>query len=98
MQSTDTYLGLLQERGKRGLPLERVYRQLYNKNLYLTAYGKIYQICTAFMAKQTGSGLLRHGKFLQRIRRSKQNTGGCGTEREYRLWKDFVILFHNVVL
>ena len=47
MQSTDTYLGLLQERGKRGLPLERVYRQLYNKNLYLTAYGKIYQIWTA---------------------------------------------------
>jgi retron-type reverse transcriptase len=43
MQSTDTYLGLLQERGKRGLPLERVYRQLYNKNLYLTAYGKIYR-------------------------------------------------------
>jgi len=43
MQSTDTYLGLRQERGKRGLPLERVYRQLYNKNLYLTAYGKIYR-------------------------------------------------------
>ncbi len=43
MQSTDTYLGLLQERGKRGLPLERIYRQLYNKNLYLTAYGKIYR-------------------------------------------------------
>lgn len=43
MQNTDTYLGLLQERGKRGLPLERVYRHLSNKNLYLTAYGKIYR-------------------------------------------------------
>jgi retron-type reverse transcriptase len=43
MQSTNTYLELLHERGKRGLPLERVYRQLYNKNLYLTAYGKIYR-------------------------------------------------------
>jgi retron-type reverse transcriptase len=43
MPNTDTYLGLLQERGKRGLPLERVYRQLYNKHLYLTAYGKIYR-------------------------------------------------------
>ena len=43
MQSTNTYLGLLHERGKRGLPLERVYRQLYNMNLYLTAYGKIYR-------------------------------------------------------
>lgn len=37
------YLGLLRERGKRGLPLKRVYRQLFNRNLYLTAYGKIYR-------------------------------------------------------
>jgi group II intron reverse transcriptase/maturase len=43
MQSTETYLGLLQERGKRGLPLKRVYRQLFNQNLYLTAYGKVYR-------------------------------------------------------
>jgi group II intron reverse transcriptase/maturase len=43
MQSTDVYLGLLRERGKRGLPLRRVYRQLFNRNLYLTAYGKIYR-------------------------------------------------------
>jgi hypothetical protein len=32
MQSTNTYLELLHERGKRGLPLERVYRHLYNTN------------------------------------------------------------------
>jgi group II intron reverse transcriptase/maturase len=43
MQTTNTYLGLLRERGKRGLPLSRVYRQLFNKQLYLTAYGKIYR-------------------------------------------------------
>jgi retron-type reverse transcriptase len=43
MQTTNTYLGLLRERGKRGLPLTRVYRQLLNKHLYLTAYGKIYR-------------------------------------------------------
>src|SRR2546428_7558188 len=43
MQTTNTYLGLLRERGKRGLPLTRVYRQLFNKHLYLTAYGKIYR-------------------------------------------------------
>ncbi len=43
MQLTDTYLGLLRERGKRRLPLKRVYRQLFNKHLYLTAYGKIYR-------------------------------------------------------
>jgi group II intron reverse transcriptase/maturase len=43
MQPTNVYLGLLRERGKRGLPLKRVYRQLFNRNLYLSAYGKIYR-------------------------------------------------------
>src|SRR5215471_2404471 len=43
IQTTNTYLGLLRERGKQGLPLARVYRQLFNRNLYLTAYGKIYR-------------------------------------------------------
>ena len=41
MQDTKTYLELIQERGKRGLPLQRVYRQLFNQELYLTASGKI---------------------------------------------------------
>jgi group II intron reverse transcriptase/maturase len=43
MQTTETYLGLLRERGKKGLPLQRVYRQLFNPHLYLTAYGKLYR-------------------------------------------------------
>ena len=43
MQSADHYLGILRERGRKGLPLERVYRQLFNRELYLKAYGKIYR-------------------------------------------------------
>ncbi len=43
MQSTNVYLGLLRERGKQAFPLQRVYRQLFNRNLYLSAYGKIYR-------------------------------------------------------
>jgi group II intron reverse transcriptase/maturase len=43
MQSTEELLGLLRERGKRGLPITRVYRQLYNTNLYLSAYGSVYR-------------------------------------------------------
>jgi group II intron reverse transcriptase/maturase len=43
MQDADTILGLIRERGERGLPLERVYRLLFNRNLYLRAYGKIYR-------------------------------------------------------
>lgn len=43
MRTSDTILGLLRERGSKGLPLERVYRLLYSPDLYLTAYGKIYR-------------------------------------------------------
>jgi retron-type reverse transcriptase len=43
MQDAQVYLELIHERGKRGLPLERVYRQLFNQKLYLSAYGKIYR-------------------------------------------------------
>ena len=43
MQTADSYLGILRERGRRGLPLERVYRQLFNRELYLKAYGRIYR-------------------------------------------------------
>jgi group II intron reverse transcriptase/maturase len=43
MQKTESYLGILRERGRRGLPLERVYRQLFNREVYLKAYGRIYR-------------------------------------------------------
>jgi group II intron reverse transcriptase/maturase len=42
MQSAETVLGVLRERGKRNLPCDELYRQLWNKNLYLLAYGNIY--------------------------------------------------------
>jgi len=42
MQSAETVLGVLRERGRRGLPLEELYRQMSNPQLYLLAYGRIY--------------------------------------------------------
>jgi group II intron reverse transcriptase/maturase len=42
MQNAETVLSIIRERGQRGLPLERLYRQLYNPDLYLKAYGKLY--------------------------------------------------------
>jgi group II intron reverse transcriptase/maturase len=42
MQSAETVLGVLRERGKRGLPCTQLYRQLFNPQLYLLAYGRIY--------------------------------------------------------
>jgi group II intron reverse transcriptase/maturase len=42
MQSAETVLGVLRERGRRGLPCNELYRQLFNRQLYLLAYGRIY--------------------------------------------------------
>ena len=42
MQNAETVLGVLRERGRRGLPLHELYRQLFNPQLYLLAYGRIY--------------------------------------------------------
>ena len=43
MQTAEALLEIIHERGKRGLPLERLYRHLFNPELYLRAYGKIYR-------------------------------------------------------
>ena len=37
MQSAETVLNVIRERGRQGLPLERLYRQLFNKELFLMA-------------------------------------------------------------
>jgi group II intron reverse transcriptase/maturase len=42
MQNAETVLDVLRERGRRGLPLDELYRQLFNPQLYLLAYGCIY--------------------------------------------------------
>ena len=43
MRSSETILGLIHERGRKGLPRQQVYRLLYQPDLYLRAYGKIYR-------------------------------------------------------
>ena len=42
MQKAEVVLGVLRERGRKGLPLTQLYRQMFNKDLYLLAYGNIY--------------------------------------------------------
>jgi group II intron reverse transcriptase/maturase len=42
MQDAAVVLDVLRERGKKGLPLTQLYRQMFNKDLYLLAYGNIY--------------------------------------------------------
>ncbi len=41
MRKAEKILGIIHERGKQGLPLEDVYRQLYNPDLYLRAYARL---------------------------------------------------------
>jgi hypothetical protein len=42
MQNAEAVPGVLRERGRRGLPCDELYRQLFNPQLYLLAYGRIY--------------------------------------------------------
>jgi group II intron reverse transcriptase/maturase len=42
MQSAETVLDVLRERGRRGLPVNELYRQLFNRHLYLLAVGSLY--------------------------------------------------------
>ena len=42
MRNADHILAIIRERGTRRLPLERVYRLLFNRDLYLRAYARLY--------------------------------------------------------
>ncbi|HEX4864726.1 MAG TPA: hypothetical protein VFV02_11670, partial [Acidimicrobiales bacterium] len=42
MQNAETVLDVLGDRGRRGLPVDEIYRQMFNHQLYLVAYGRIY--------------------------------------------------------
>ncbi len=43
MRNAETVLSVIRDRGYRGLPLDDIYRQLFNPNLYLLAYSRIYK-------------------------------------------------------
>lgn len=43
MRSAETILGVIRNRGRRRLPLKGIYRHLYNRHLYLHAYGRLYR-------------------------------------------------------
>lgn len=60
MRTAETILNIIQDRGKRGLLLEDVYRQLFNPDLYLRAYGRIhrnYGAMTKGMTEETVDGM-----------------------------------------
>ena len=54
MQSAEAVLDIIRRRGEKGLPIERLYRQLFNPQLYLLAYGRIYANTGAMTPGVTG--------------------------------------------
>ena len=76
MRSAETVLSIIRERGKRGLPLEDMYRQLYNPGLYLMAYGRLYANAGAMTQGSTsetvdGMSLAKIEKLIDEIRRER---------------------------
>lgn len=43
MQTTENIIHVMQTLGEKRAPVERVYRQLYNENLYVSAYSRLYR-------------------------------------------------------
>ena len=60
MQNAETVLGVLKNRGRRRLPVDELYRQLFNPALYLLAYGRVYAnkgALTPGVDEQTADGM-----------------------------------------
>jgi group II intron reverse transcriptase/maturase len=60
MQTAEVVLNVLRERGRKGLPCTQLYRQLFNKDLYLVAYGNIYSnqgAMTPGASEETADGM-----------------------------------------
>lgn len=66
MQESTTVLSIIRERGKRGLPLKRLYRHLYNPQFYLQAYARLYSNEGAMTPDTTGETV--DGMSLRKIK------------------------------
>ena len=94
MQSAETVLGVLRERGRRGLLLNEVYRQLFNPELYLLAYGRIYSnkgSMTPGATAETADGmsLRKIGRIIDALRQERYRFSPCGCRilvKGYAAW------------
>lgn len=67
MRDAETVLGIIQQRSNQGLPLEDIYRQLYNPALYLMAYENLRANQGALTSGSTDETI--DGMSLDRIQR-----------------------------
>src|SRR5215813_14788232 len=73
MRTAETILNIIQDRGKRKLPLDDVYRQLYNPDMYLRSYAKLYKnkgAMTPGITEETVDGMsqAKIAKIIEAIR------------------------------
>jgi retron-type reverse transcriptase len=62
MQNAEIVFDVYRQRGSRGLPVNGIYRQLFNPELYLRAYGRIYRndgALTPGVTRETVDGMSR---------------------------------------
>jgi group II intron reverse transcriptase/maturase len=76
MRDAETTLAIIQDRSSRGLQLEDVYRRLFNPDLYLRAYGRIYKNAGALTKGVTaetvdGMSLEAIGRLIDDIRHER---------------------------
>jgi len=76
MQSAETVLGVIRERGRRGLPCDELYRQMLNPQLYLIAWGRLYSNKGAMAPGVTGEtpdgmSLARIGRVIDALRHER---------------------------
>jgi hypothetical protein len=76
MQNAETVLGVLRDRGRKGLPLDELYRQLFNPQLYLLAYGRIYSndgAMTPGVTQETVDGMswAKIGRIIDAVRHER---------------------------
>ncbi len=76
MQNAETVLGVLRDRGRRGLPCNELYRQLFNPGLYLLAYGRLYSnhgAMTPGVDEETADGMspAKIGRIIDALRHER---------------------------
>src|SRR5205085_10392009 len=76
MLTAESYLNIIQDRGKRQLPLDDVYRQLSNPDMYLRSYAKLYKnkgAMTPGITEETvdGMSMAKIAKIIEAIRQEK---------------------------
>jgi group II intron reverse transcriptase/maturase len=73
MRTAETILNIIQDRGKRKLPLDDIYRQLYNPDMYLRGYARTYKndgALTQGITSETVDGMSQEkiAKIIEAIR------------------------------